>query len=165
MPETIYLLDGYALAYRTYFALTGAGGNTSRWVTKSGEPTAGVFGFASVLLRLFEQERPKYLAVAFDVGKTFRDDLYPEYKATREKMPDDLRVQIERIRQMVDAFNIPRLEREGYEADDVLGSVSRIAAEAGLGVKIITGDRDLLQLVNERVIVSLPGRRLAESTD
>ncbi|MEN8242700.1 MAG: DNA polymerase I [Chloroflexota bacterium] len=165
MPETIYLLDGYALAYRTYFALTGAGGNTSRWVTKSGEPTAGVFGFASVLLRLFEQERPEYLAVAFDVGKTFRDDLFPEYKATREKMPDDLRIQIERIRQMVDAFNIPRLEREGYEADDVLGSVSRIAAEAGLGVKIITGDRDLLQLVNERVIVSLPGRRLSESTD
>ena len=165
MPETIYLLDGYALAYRTYFALTGAGGAASRWVTKEGEPTAGVFGFASVLLRLLEQERPEYLAVAFDVGKTFRDDMFPDYKATREKMPDDLRVQIKRIRQMVDTFNIPRLEREGYEADDVLGSVSRIATEAGFGVKIITGDRDLLQLVNERVIVSLPGRRLSESTD
>jgi DNA polymerase-1 len=164
MPETIYLLDGYALAYRTYFALTGAGGG-SRWITSSGEPTAGVFGFASVLLRLLEQERPDYLAVAFDVGKTFRDDLYPEYKATREKMPDDLRVQIERIRQLVDSFNIPRLEREGYEADDVLGSAARVAKEAGFGVKIITGDRDLIQLVDERVIVSLPGRRLSEATD
>jgi DNA polymerase-1 len=165
MPETLYLLDGYALAYRTYFALTGAGSGAARWVTSQGEPTAGVFGFASVLLRILEQERPDYLAVAFDVGKTFRDDMFPEYKATREKMPDDLRVQIERIRQLVDTFNIPRLEREGYEADDVLGSVSRSAAEAGFGVKIITGDRDLLQLVNERVIVSLPGRKLSEATD
>src|SRR5574340_914769 len=72
-------------------------------------------------------------------------------------MPDDLRPQIERIREMVDAFNIPRLEREGYEADDVLGSVARIAAEQGLGVKIITGDRDLLQLVNKRTAVYLAG--------
>ncbi len=163
MPEIIYLLDGYALAYRTYFALTG--GSTSRWVTSQGEPTAGVFGFTSVLLRLLEQERPDYLAVAFDVGKTFRDDLYPEYKATREKMPDDLRVQIERIRQLVDTFNIPRLEVEGYEADDVLGSAARAANAAGLGVKIITGDRDLLQLVDSGVIVNLPGKSLSDAQD
>ena len=129
-------------------------------VTSQGEPTAGVFGFASVLLRLLEQEKPDYLAVAFDVGKTFRDELYPDYKATREKMPDDLRIQIERIRQLVDTFNIPRLEAEGYEADDVLGSAARAATDAGLGVKIITGDRDLLQLVDDRVIVSLPGKKL-----
>ena len=163
MPETIYLLDGYALAYRTYFALTGAFSN--RWVTSQGEPTAGVFGFTSVLLRLLEQDRPDYLAVAFDVGKTFRDDLYPEYKATREKMPDDLRVQIKRIRQLVDTFNIPRLEMEGYEADDVLGSAARAATEAGLAVKIITGDRDLLQLVDSRVIVNLPGKSLSDAKD
>jgi DNA polymerase-1 len=112
-----------------------------------------------------EQEKPEYLAVAFDVGKTFRDEIFPEYKATREKMPDDLRPQIERIRQMVDAFNIPRLEREGYEADDVLGSVARIAAEKGLGVKIITGDRDLLQLVNERTAVYLAGDNQTYITD
>jgi 5'-3' exonuclease len=72
--------------------------------------------------------------------------LFSEYKATRAKMPDDLRPQIGRIREMVDIFNLPRLEMEGYEADDVLGSVARVAAEQGLGVKIITGDRDLLQL-------------------
>ncbi|MBN2045013.1 MAG: DNA polymerase I [Anaerolineales bacterium] len=163
MPETLYLLDGYALAYRTYFALSGPG--ASRWMTSKGEPTAGVFGFASVLLRILEQEKPDYLAVAFDVGKTFRDDLFPDYKATREKMPDDLRVQINRIRQLVDAFNIPRLEVQGYEADDVLGSAARAAVDAGLGVKIITGDRDLLQLVDSRVIVNLPGRSLSEAQD
>jgi DNA polymerase-1 len=134
-------------------------------MTSSGEPTAGVFGFTSVLLRILEQEQPDYLAVAFDVGRTFRDDIYPEYKATREKMPDDLRPQIERMRQLVDAFNIPRLEMEGYEADDVLGSVAHHAVEHGLGVKIITGDRDLLQLVNERIIVNLPGRSISDSRD
>src|SRR5690606_29793872 len=99
-------------------ALTSAGAGSSRWTTSAGEPTAGVFGFTSVLLRILEQERPEYMAVAFDVGKTFRDKRYPEYKATREKMPDDLRVQMERIREMVDAFNFPRLELEGFEADD-----------------------------------------------
>ncbi len=123
MPPILYLIDGHALAYRTYFALTR--GSTSAFVTGKGEPTAGVFGFTSVLLRLLEQERPDYLAVAFDTGRTFRDDLFPEYKGTRAKMPDELRSQIERIRQLVDAFNIPRLEMEGYEADDVLGSVAR----------------------------------------
>ena len=165
MPDTLYLIDGHALAYRTYFALTGAGGNTARWMTSQGEPTAGVFGFTSVLLRLLEQDRPDFLAVAFDVGKTFRDELFPDYKGTREKMPDDLRSQIERMRELVDAFNIPRLEMEGYEADDVLGSVAKAVAAKGLGVKIITGDRDLLQLVTERVVVSLPGKKLSESTD
>jgi DNA polymerase-1 len=162
MPPTLYLIDGHALAYRTYFALTSAGG---RFQTASGEPTAGIFGFASVLLRVLEQEKPDYLAVAFDTGKTFRNELFPEYKATRAKMPDDLRTQIERIRKMVDAFDIPRLEKEGMEADDVIGSIARQAVEKGLGVKIITGDKDLLQLVEDRVIVSLPGSRLSESKD
>jgi len=157
MPPTLYLVDGHALAYRMYFALTAGGGGSQRWQTSKGEPTAGVYGFARELLRIIEQEKPEYLAVAFDVGKTFRDEMFPEYKATREKMPDDLRVQIERIRQMVDVFNIPRLEMDGYEADDVLGSVARIAVEQGLGVKIVTGDRDLLQLVNKRTTVYLAG--------
>ncbi|HEY5729928.1 MAG TPA: DNA polymerase I [Anaerolineales bacterium] len=157
MPPTLYLIDGHALAYRMYFALTAGGGGSQRWQTSKGEPTAGVYGFARELLRIIEQEQPEYLAVAFDVGKTFRDEMFPEYKATREKMPDDLRVQIERIRQMVDAFNIPRLEMDGYEADDVLGSVARVAAEQGLGVKIVTGDRDLLQLVDKRTTVYLAG--------
>ncbi|HEY5271445.1 MAG TPA: DNA polymerase I [Anaerolineales bacterium] len=156
MPPTLYLIDGHALAYRMYFALT-AGGSSQRWQTSTGEPTAGIYGFARELLRIFEQEKPDYLAVAFDTGKTFRDTIFPAYKATRAKMPDDLRPQIERIRQLVDTFNIPRLEMEGFEADDVLGSAAGWAAKQGLGVKIITGDRDLLQLVNDRTIVYLAG--------
>src|SRR5512142_841570 len=156
MPPTLYLIDGHALAYRMYFALT-AGGSSTRWQTSKGEPTAGIYGFARELLRILEQEKPEYLAVAFDTGKTFRHEIFPDYKATRAKMPDDLRAQLTRIREMVDAFNIPRLEMEGYEADDVLGSIAKVVAEQGLGVKIITGDRDLLQLVNERTTVYLAG--------
>ena len=165
MPPTIFLLDGHALAYRTYFALTRGGTGGQHWITRDGEPTAGVYGFASVLLRILEQERPDYLMVAFDTGKTFRDDLYSDYKGTREKMPDDLVIQMVRVRQLVDAFNIPRIELEGYEADDVLGSVAVKAVDAGLGVKIITGDKDLLQLVNDRVMVSLPGKSLSDAKD
>ncbi|MCJ7734412.1 MAG: DNA polymerase I [Anaerolineales bacterium] len=165
MTSTLYLIDGHALAYRTYFALTSGGTNSARWLTNSGEPTAGVYGFTSVLLRLLEQERPDYLAVCFDTGKTFRDKLFPEYKATREKMPEDLRPQIERIRNLVDTFNIPRAELEGYEADDVLGSLANWAVGKGLAVKIITGDRDLLQLVNERITVNLPGKSLSDARD
>jgi len=163
MPPTLYLIDGHALAYRSYFALSAGG--PDRWKTASGEPTAGIYGFASVLLRLLENDKPDYMAVAFDVGKTFRHEMYPEYKGTRAKMPDDLRPQIERIRQMVDIFNLPRLEMEGFEADDVLGSVALQASKEGLGVKIITGDRDLLQLVDERVIVNLPGRSMSDARD
>lgn len=162
MPPVLYLIDGHALAYRTYFALASAG---ERLQTRSGEPTAGIYGFVSVLMRILEQDHPDYLAVAFDTGKTFRNDMYPAYKATRAKMPDDLRAQIDRIRQIVDAFNLPRLEKEGVEADDVLGSIAKQAVEHGLGVKIITGDRDLLQLVNERIIVNLAGNKLSEARD
>ena len=164
MPPTLYLIDGHALAYRMYFALTG-GGTNQRWQTSMGEPTAGIFGFAREMIRIIEQEKPEYMAVAFDTGKTFRDEMFSEYKATREKMPDDLRSQIERIREMVDKFNLPRLEMEGYEADDVLGSVAKIANEQDVGVKIITGDRDLLQLVNERTAVYVAGDNKTYITD
>ena len=162
MPPVLYLIDGHALAYRAYFALT-AGAGSERLQTKSGEPTAGILGFANVMMRLLEQERPEYLAVAFDTGKTFRNDLFPGYKATRAKMPDDLRPQIDRIRQLVDAFHLPRLEQEGVEADDILGTIAYQAVKQGFGVKIITGDRDLLQLVNDRIVVSLSGTKISEA--
>ena len=162
MPPILYLIDGHALAYRTYFALT-AGAQNDRMQTSKGEPTAAIYGFANVLMRLLEQEKPEYLAVAFDTGKTFRNELSADYKATRAKMPEDLRPQIERIRQMVDAFHLPRLEQEGVEADDVLGTIAKQAVEQGLGVKIITGDRDLLQLVNERVVVNLSGTKISDA--
>jgi DNA polymerase I len=163
MPPILYLIDGHALAYRAYFAISGA--SSDRLQTRTGEPTAGILGFANVLLKLLEQDKPEYLAVAFDVGKTFRDEIFPAYKGTREKMPDDLKPQIERIRQMVDAFHFPRLEMEGFEADDVLGSMAHQAVAKGLGVKIITGDRDLLQLVEDRIIVNLPGGKLSDAKD
>ncbi len=165
MLPTVYLLDGHALAYRAYFALTGGMEDAARrWTTSKGEPTAATYGFASILLRML-QEGPDYLAVAFDAGRSFRDQLYPEYKATRAKMPDELHVQMERIYQIIRAFGFPILEREGYEADDVLGSVARrlVDRHTELGVRIITGDRDLLQLVDERILVTLPGRKLADA--
>jgi len=165
MTPKIYLLDGHALAYRAYFALTAAGTQVNRWVTSQGEPTAGIYGFTSILLSLLEKDKPEYLAVAFDTGRTFRDDLYPQYKATRAKMPEDLRPQIERIRQVVRAFRIPVLEAEGFEADDVLGTVARRAAADGNEALILSGDRDLLQLIGDRISVRLSGRSLSESLD
>jgi DNA polymerase-1 len=162
MPKTLYLIDGHALAYRAFFAMSATG---SRFQTKAGEPTAATFGFINVLLSLMEKKRPEYLAVAFDTGRTFRNDTYPAYKATRAKMPDELRSQVERIRELVDAFCFPRLEMEGYEADDVLGTIAQQAAEKGMAVKIITGDRDLLQLVTDRVVVNLAGGKFSESSD
>jgi len=161
---TLYLIDGHALAYRAYFALT-RGGDVSRFITSSGEPTAGTFGFISVLLKLLETEAPEYLAVSFDTGGTFRDEIYPEYKGTRAKMPEDLRTQIARIRELVAAFGIPVLEAEGYEADDVLGTVARVASDQGVKVVILTGDRDLLQLVSKNVTIRLAGQKLAEAQD
>lgn len=165
MTPRIYLLDGHALAYRAYFALTSAGTQTNRWVTSQGEPTAGIYGFTSILLSLLEKDKPEYLAVAFDTGRTFRDDLYPQYKATRAKMPEDLRPQIDRIREVVRVFRIPVLEAEGFEADDVLGTVARQAAQEGNEALILSGDRDLLQLIDDRIFVRLPGRSLSESVD
>ncbi len=166
MPEKprLYLIDGHALAYRAYFALTRAA-DSSRWSTKSGEPTAGVYGFTSILLRLLEQANPEYLAVSFDTGRTFRDDLYSEYKATRDKMPEDLSPQLDRIRQVVQAFGIPILEAQGFEADDVLGTVARRAAAEGVHVVILTGDRDLLQLADDDITIQLAGQKLSEALD
>lgn len=164
MAQTLYLVDGHAIAYRAYFAIT-AGQDTSRWMTPEGEPTAGTYGFASILLRLLENNHPDYLAVAFDIGKTFRNELFPAYKGTRAKMPDDLRLQITRMKELVDTLGVPRLEVEGFEADDVLGSTAKQMAAKGYDVKIITGDRDLLQLVDEHIVVSLPGSKLSDSKD
>jgi len=167
MPKrkTLYLIDGHALAYRTYFALTSIGSDNSRWITKNGEPTAGTYGFVSVLLRIIEQDQPDYLAVSFDVGRTFRDDLYPSYKGTREKMPDELSVQIDRLNEVVAAFNLPILTAEGYEADDVLGTIAQRAVAQGVDVKIVTGDRDLLQLADQHITINLAGQKLSEAVD
>lgn len=150
--EKLVLIDGHALAYRVFFGLP-----IESFTTKSGEPTNATFGFTRTLLDLIlSEDPPQYLAVSFDVGKTFRDEMFAEYKGTREKMPDELSLQIDRIKQIVRALNIPILELDGYEADDVLGTMARQAKEKGVPVHIITGDRDLLQLVDDNTIVELP---------
>ena len=150
----LVLIDGHALAYRMFFALP-----LQAFTTKQGEPTNATYGFTRTLLELILAEHPpQYLAVSFDVGKTFRDDIFTEYKGTREKMPDELRQQIERIKEVAGALNIPILELDGYEADDVLGTVAQQARPHGVPVHIITGDRDLLQLVDENTHVELPTR-------
>ncbi len=150
---TLVLIDGHALAYRMFFALPVQG-----FQTKTGEPTNAVYGFARTLLDIL-QERPDYLAVTFDQGLSGRGERYPDYKGTREKMPDDLRIQLDRIRELVTAFNIPILELDGYEADDVIGSVAPQAEAQGVDVRIITGDRDMLQLLSEHTTVQLPAKR------
>ena len=151
--KTLVLIDGHALAYRMFFALPVQG-----FHTKGGEPTNAVYGFARTLLDLLD-EKPAYLAVTFDQGLSGRGEMYAEYKGTREKMPDDLRLQLDRIRDLVTAFNIPILELAGYEADDVLGSVAPQAEAEDVDVHIITGDRDILQLITEHTTVQLPGKR------
>lgn len=146
-----YLLDGHAIAYRQFFGLPAAG-----FSTKSGEPTNAVYGFTRILLDLIQNVRPKYLAVSFDKGLSGREDIFEDYKGTREKMPDDLATQMKRIYEVVEAFNIPLLTLDGYEADDVMGTVVGQAVEQGVDVRIITGDRDILQLLSEHITVQLP---------
>ena len=150
----LVLIDGHALAYRMFFALP-----LEAFTTKSGEPTNATFGFIRTVLDwILADNPPQYFAVSFDLGRTFRDDMFEEYKGTREKMPDELRLQIERIKEVIKTLNIPILELEGFEADDVLGTIARQAKPLGVPVHIITGDRDLLQLVDENTHVELPAR-------
>jgi DNA polymerase I len=151
----LVLIDGHALAYRVFFALP-----LEAFTTKAGEPTNATYGFTRTLMDiLLGDDPPKYLAVSFDQGVTHRDELFDGYKATREKMPDALDIQITRIREVVQAFNVPILEVEGYEADDVLGTVARQAAGEGVPVLIVTGDQDILQLVDDNTQVQLPDNR------
>ncbi len=150
---TLYLIDGHAVAYRQLFALASSG-----FSTRSGEATYAVFGFTRTLLDILEKDRPQYLAVSFDMGLSGRENVYPEYKGTREKMPEELRSQLGRIMDVVRAFNIPILALEDFEADDVIGTITDQAVAQGVNVHIVTGDRDLLQLLNPHVTVQLPVR-------
>lgn len=147
------LIDGHAVAYRQYFALS-----TSGFTTRTGEPTNAVYGFTRMLLDILQKEKPDYVAVSFDLGLSGRDEWYGDYKGTREKMPDDLSQQVDRIKQLVRAFNMPVLAVEGYEADDVIGTITQQAQKEGVDVRIITGDRDILQLLTPHVTVQLPQR-------
>ncbi len=165
MPDSakrpiLIMIDGHALAYRQFFALP-----LESFSTHGGEPTNATFGFARTLLDILEKDRPDYLLVTFDRGLSGRNQLYTDYKATRDKMPDELRIQMQRIHELVEAFNIPLLSIDGYEADDLLGTLSDQAAAQDLDVLIVTGDRDLLQLVTDRVHVRLPAARRSGNGD
>ncbi|NDJ87145.1 MAG: hypothetical protein GYB66_14800 [Chloroflexi bacterium] len=154
----LVLVDGHALAYRSYHAL-----NATAFTTSTGASTNAIYGFTRKILEILE-EGPAYFAISFDRGLSGREILFEDYKATREKMPDDLNWQIEQIQDLVRAFNIPVLALDGYEADDVIGTVTKQAEALGCDVRIVTGDRDLLQLVSEHTTVQLPKRGEADVT-
>ncbi len=145
--STLYLLDGTAIAYRSHFAFARSGLSTA-----DGKPTGATFGFATLLHNLIEKERPERIAVALDArGKTFRHKQFPEYKATRERAPEELISQLTWIREVIAAFGLPLFEIEGFEADDVLGTLATQAAARGDDVRIVSGDKDFMQLVSEKV--------------
>ena len=143
--EPVYIIDGSAYIYRAYHAIAPLS-------NKDGLPTHAVFGFTNILLRLFKEKKPLRAAVAFDVrGRTFRHDISPAYKANRPPMPEDLAVQIPYIKEVVAAYNIPSLAMEGVEADDLIASATHRLTATGVPVVIISGDKDLLQLVSDSV--------------
>jgi DNA polymerase-1 len=146
----LMLIDGHALAFRAFHALRESGLRAS-----TGEPTYAVYGFTSIMLSAIEEHRPTYMAVAFDVGRTFRDDMYAEYKAGRGETPEEFHPQLERIKQLVTSLNIPIYTAEGYEADDVIGTLACQATKQGVNTLILTGDTDTLQLVDDHVNVLL----------
>jgi DNA polymerase I len=142
---TLYLVDGSSYIYRAYYAIR-------HLSSPSGHPTNAIYGFIQMLLKLLKDHHPQHLAVVFDVGRiTFRTGLYPEYKANRAAMPDDLRAQVGPIREVVRAFNIPALELAGYEADDIIGALAARHSASGGSVVVVTGDKDLMQIVSDRV--------------
>jgi DNA polymerase-1 len=157
MPKLV-LIDGHALAYRAYFALESA-----NLKTHTGELTGAVYGFTSMLLNVWRDEQPDYIAVTFDVGKTFRNEMYADYKATRAKMPEELVSQLERIQQVVQAFNLPVITAEGFEADDVLGTLATRASAEGLQTIIVTGDTDIFQLIGPNVRVLTSQRKWSDT--
>ena len=149
----LFLIDAYALIYRSFFAFLHRPLTNAR-----GENTSAPFGFANFLHGVRSDHRPDYIAVVFDSGHSHRSQLYPEYKATREKMPRELRDSLPRIRELVGAFGDRVVEVEGWEADDVIGTLAARAVEAGLEAVIVSGDKDFFQLVRPRVHLLNPGR-------
>ncbi len=163
-PKRLFLIDGYALIYRAFFAMISRPLTTSR-----GENTSAAWGVANFLHRLFEEHHPDYVAWVHDSGSSFRDEIFPEYKATREKLDDELQADfdrsIERIIELLRAWQVPVVQLHGYEADDVIGSLADQAAARGLRVVIVSGDKDFYQLVGPNVSLLNPGRRGPASVD
>jgi DNA polymerase-1 len=153
----LFLIDGYAIIYRAFFAMIARPLTTGR-----GENTSAAWGVSNFLLRIRERYHPEYLAWVHDAGTSFRKDTYPEYKATREKLDDELQEtfdrSVERIQQLLDAFQIPLVTVDGYEADDVIGTLATNAGDTGLHTVIVSGDKDFYQLIGPHVSLLNPGR-------
>ncbi len=158
MKKRFFVIDGHALCYRAYFAFA-----RNPLVNSHGQNTSAIYGFARMLFKLIEEQKPDYLLIAFDPPKrTFRFDIYPEYKANRVRMPDDLRSQIDEIKNMADVLGVVRLEDSDHEADDVLGSIARRYSSGEIEVILVTGDKDALQLIDENVKVYANRKGISE---
>ena len=155
---TLLLIDGHSVAYRAFFALP-----VENFSTTTGQHTNAVYGFTSMLINVLRDEQPTHLAVAFDVSRqTFRSEQYAEYKANRSASPPEFSGQVALIKEVLDALNIVHIERDGFEADDIIATLARQGASAGLDVLICTGDRDTLQLVNDKVTVLYPRKGVSD---
>ncbi len=156
--KRLFLIDGYAMLYRAHFAMI-----RNPLITSYGLHTSALFGFTNQVLKLLRTEKPDYLMAAFDSSKkTFRHEKYPEYKATREKMPEELREQLPHLWKLLKAMRIPTYEEPGWEADDIIGTLAKKGEDAGLDVFIVSGDKDFMQLVNEHIFLYTPSGRQAE---
>ncbi|NNF28710.1 MAG: DNA polymerase I, partial [Gemmatimonadetes bacterium] len=155
-PKTVprlFLIDAYALIYRSFFAFINRPLTNAR-----GENTSAPFGFVNFLLGIRDDYEPDYIAVVFDSGRSHREEVYPEYKATREKMPEELRASLPVVRELVEAFGDRIVSVDGWEADDVIGTLAVRAREAGLEAVIVSGDKDFYQLVGDGIHLLNPGR-------
>jgi DNA polymerase-1 len=151
-PKHLYLIDGHALAYRSYFAML-----RNPLTNSKGIPTGAVYGTAVILMKLIETYQCPYVAIVFDSAKpTFRHKMYDQYKANRVAMPEDMVMQMPLIYKLVEALNIPVLRQDGLEADDIIAHLTRKAVESGFEVSLVTKDKDLMQLVSEKVRMLAP---------
>ena len=158
MTKRLLLIDGHSMAYRAFYALP-----AENFTTAQGQHTNAIYGFATMLLSLLSSEKPTHVAVAFDVSrKTFRSEIFPEYKANRTKTPDEFRSQMSYLHELVSAFGITTFEVEGFEADDVIATITKQAEREGAEILICTGDRDSFQLVNEKTTVLYPKRGVSD---
>ncbi len=156
--KRLLLIDGHSMAYRAFFALP-----AENFTTAQGQHTNAIYGFATMLISLLKDEKPTHVAVAFDVSrKTFRTDIFPDYKANRAKTPDEFRSQMSYLNDLVTGFGITQFALEGYEADDIIATITKQAEREGAEVLICTGDRDSFQLVTEKTTVLYPKRGVSE---
>ena len=157
-PHRLLLIDGHSMAYRAFYALP-----VANFSTTSGQATNAVYGFTSMLINVLRDEAPSHVAVAFDVSRhTFRTDEFPDYKATRSASPPEFAGQVDWVRTVLDALGITALSVDGYEADDIIATLTTSARAEGFEVDIVTGDRDAFQLVDDHVTVLYPNRGVSD---